>query len=1187
MLYIFLIVITMLIVGAMSTDNIVIGQVLENTYRNAPFVVQNFYAMMAILTCLMTTAFVNDAASRDFAHKTSQLMFTKPISKFGFLMGRFWGAVCIAIIPILGVSLGALLGPEMPWNDNPDRFRDVVWGAHLWGILVFVIPNTIFLAAIIFAISVWLRSTFASFIGIILILVAYGITQNLVGNLDNEWLAKLLDPFAISTFNLETKYWTLDERNNNFITLANSTLLMNRALWVSVGLGILTMACWRFSFAERNKAAKKVVTTAAPSQAIAVALPSVTFHQGFGAQLKQLWSQIRVDFFSTVKSPVFLVIVFAGMLDTFFSLRTAATEGFGLSALPVTYTLIDIIQASLIVYLMAIIVVYTGSLIWKERDAKLDEVMDALPHSSWISYTAKLLSMMGIILIVMSAETVMAVTNQAMAGYSRFQLPLYFQELFCVSFFQYSAFTVLAMICHIVSPNKYVGYFLFIIVAILNTFAWGGLEIQTNLLQFAQLPSYVYSDMFEFKPFAGGLAWFGSYWTLFCIVLSCVGLLFWQRGRERGFWNRIGIAASRFKGNLALCSLGALVAWGAIGAWTFYNTKVLNSYKSPEAQNQLQVDYEQEFKAFADHVHPRTTDVRYEIDIFPHKRGLVVKGTETLKNKSDQEISRILVTTADGYETKLKIENGNPSEVSTQMKAPDPMAARTEWYDLNPALKPGESIKMEYEVSYFSKGFENSISHMDLVQNGTFFNNQIAPKLGYQPGLELQNKNDRERFELEEIDLMPPLEPENLNARGNTYLSNSSDWVNVETIISTSDDQIAIAPGSLIKKWEKDGRRYFHYKVDHPSMNFYSFISADYQVELREWKGIDIEVYYHHEHQWNVDKMLRSVRKSLEYYTENFGPYRHKQARIIEFPRTSSFAQAFPGTMPYSEGIGFIADIKEEDDIDMVYYVVAHEMAHQWWAHQVIGANMLGATLLSETLAQYSALMVMEKEYGRDIMRKFLKYEMNSYLSSRGRELNEEKPLREVGAQQGYVHYRKGSVVMYYLKEMIGEDKVNAALKKIVDKFAYQDPPYPTSVDLIDALEEQTPEEYKYLLEDLFNRIVLFENRTLNTEYRKLDSGKFEVTIEVECRKFQSDEKGKQEEVEINDWIEIGAFAKPEEGRQYGATLFRERKKVTEPISTFTFVVDEEPDLAGIDPFSLLIDRLPDDNMKTPELVTE
>lgn len=41
---------------------------------------------------------------------------------------------------------------------------------------------------------------------------------------------------------------------------------------------------------------------------------------------------------------------------------------------------------------------------------------------------------------------------------------------------------------------------------------------------------------------------------------------------------------------------------------------------------------------------------------------------------------------------------------------------------------------------------------------------------------------------------------------------------------------------------------------------------------------------------------------------------------------------------------------------------------------------------MSETMSQYAALMVMEREYGREQMRRFLKYELDSYLSARGGE---------------------------------------------------------------------------------------------------------------------------------------------------------------------------------------------------------
>jgi ABC-2 type transport system permease protein len=412
------------------------------------------------------------------------------------------------------------------------------------------------------------------------------------------------------------------------------------------------------------------------------------------------------------------------------------------------------------------------------------------------------------------------------------------------------------------------------------------------------------------------------------------------------------------------------------------------------------------------------------------------------------------------------------------------------------------------------------------------------------------------------------------------YIGGHTDWVDMETVISTSAGQTAVAPGSLVRQWQENGRNFYDYKFDHQSLAFGSFISARYEVAREEWQGIKIEVYYIKEHPWNVGRMLKSIEKSLDYYTKNFGPYYHKEARIIEFPRVAQFAQAFPGTMPYSESIGFIANLDKPDDIDMVYYVVAHEMGHQWWAHQVIGANMEGATLLSETMAQYSALMVMEKEYGRDIMRKFLRYEMDNYLSSRGRERQKERPLLTVEADQGYVHYRKGSVVLYYLKEMIGEEAVNRALRGLVEKYAYAQPPYPTSWDLVDALGEQTPPQYRYLLKDLFEDITIFSNRTTDASAVKRADGKYDVTIKIETHKYKADPKGNETEVPVDDWIDIGAFAKPEKKKKYGKTLYRQRIHLTGANSTETFTVDEAPEQAGVDPFLLLIDRLPDDNVK-------
>ena len=292
MLLIFLAIITFLVMAAMSSDAVRIGSAVGNTHRNAPFVIQTFYSVMALVSCLMITAFVNDAASRDFACNTSQLLFSKPMSKWSFLMGRFWGAIVIALIPILGISLAAILTPSMPWVEDPSKYGPIHWPAHIWGVLAFALPNTILIGAIIFAIAIWLRSTVASFIGIILILMFYGMTQSLVGNLDNETFAQLADPFGIATFQTQTRYWTNADKNVLALTLGNSMLLYNRLIWIGVGLLILSTACWRFSFSERRARKTKKLEDSSRSTT-AVSFPNVVQQHDWSTTVAQILQSIQ------------------------------------------------------------------------------------------------------------------------------------------------------------------------------------------------------------------------------------------------------------------------------------------------------------------------------------------------------------------------------------------------------------------------------------------------------------------------------------------------------------------------------------------------------------------------------------------------------------------------------------------------------------------------------------------------------------------------------------------------------------------------------------------------------------------------------------------------------------------------------------------------------------------------------
>jgi len=501
--------------------------------------------------------------------------------------------------------------------------------------------------------------------------------------------------------------------------------------------------------------------------------------------------------------------------------------------------------------------------------------------------------------------------------------------------------------------------------------------------------------------------------------------------------------------------------------------------------------------------------------------------------------------------------------------------------DLDTPMQPGDTRTLSFEVARENPGFRNQGNGSSVVWNGSFINNsESMPWIGFNRGQILQGRAVRRRHDLEPIDRLPELEDD--EAARQNYIRGDSDWVTFETTVSTSADQIAVAPGYLQREWEEDGRRYFHYVMDTPILNFFSYLSARYTVVEEEWNGVTLQVFHHEAHDYNVVRMIEAMKDSIEYFSAEFSPFQHRQMRILEFPNFfGRFAQSFPNTVPYSEGIGFIADNTDPDDIDYVYYVAAHETAHQWWAHQVMSGNTQGGTMLVETFAQYSALMLMEQEFGEHHIRRFLKYELDNYLSGRGSEQLEELPLYRVENQQ-YIHYNKGSVVMYALKDYLGEETVNRVLSRLIRETAYRDDPYPRSSDFLRILREEAGSGHEVLIQDLFEKIVLFDLRATDLEVTERSDGRFDVTLTVEARKLEADGDGAETEVPLDYMIDIGVFTEHPDDVTEGSdhVLVLEKHQVHDGENIFEFIVDEAPAVAGIDPYNKLIDRNSDDNLR-------
>ena len=1171
--YILLAVFFLLTFGATTSDGITMGGAVGNVNRNAPYVIMQFLLVMSIFGILSTTAFVANSIHREFELGTDQLFFSTPVKKWQFLGGRFFGSFSVAVLVYLGVVGAIMIGSKMWWIEKERLGPFELW-PYVYSLFVMVVPNLLLAGAIFFAVAALTRSLMATYASAIGFIVANAVASELLDDIANETLAGLLDPFGLGAFGLGTRYWTVFQKNTQVLPL-EGIYLWNRILWISVALIVLAFAFWRFEFTtgtrkSRKKTRREAVEEPGLIQRIALVLPKVAQRFGGGASWRQYFASARLEASIIFKSIPFIIILLLGILNIWGN-STAVDSMFGTPVYPTTSVMVEMIYGAFSIFAMIIAAFYAGDIVWRERNIKLHEVMDAMPQPTWAQWAAKFTGLLLVMIATLAVAIVTALVLQTTQGYYNYELPLYLKGVFLQIGVQVLLIAALAFIMQVLFNQKFVGFAGVLIWFVLSR-ALPALDFEHRLYRYAATPQSPYSDMNGYGHFAWPLTVINGYWILFVAVMLAVCHLLWVRGTEGALRQRLQIARQRF-GKAVLSAFALfLVAFLGTGCYIYYNTNILNDYRTTKQNEKRQADAEKKYKKYEHIAKPRITAIKADVQIFPERRAVDIRGEYTMVNKTGQPLRELHVSTNPQTLTRWKYDIPG-----ARVKSDDPEFGYR-IYTLDQPLAPGATMPFRFEVGYEAKGFPNGPPNNNIVENGTFFNSiAYFPHLGYNNGIELEDRNKRRKYGLGPQERQAP--QSDMRARMSYGISNEADWISLDTTVSTSADQIALAPGYLQREWTEGGRRYFHYKTTSPILAFWSYLSARYEVKRGSWTGPDgvkipIEIYYDAKHPYNVDRMIEGVQKSLDYFTKNFSPYQHKQVRILEFPRYARFAQSFPNTIPFSESIGFVADLRDKDTIDYVFYVTAHEVAHQWWAHQVIGGDVQGSTMIVETMAQYSALMVMEKEYGRSKMQKFLRYELDRYLRDRGGELIAEMPLSQV-ENQGYIHYRKGSLVMYALRDYIGEDRVNRALARFIKDHGFAQPPYTTAGELVRYFRAEAPAEYQDVITDLFERIILFDNSAREVSMTKRADGKYVVKMTVASTKLQSDAKGEEKQIPVNDWIDIGVLGEKD------TVLFTEKRRITKPVETFEVIVTGKPVKAGIDPLNKLIDRNPKDNVKS------
>ncbi len=1136
----------------------------ERVLANSPHTLFGTTSTIALLGLFTVAAVFGQSVYQDFGHNTWMIIFTTRVERSSYLIGRFLGAFVFSAVLFLAIGAGQLFASAIVYLFHPTQVGPTRLWAYAWPYLVQVWPMLFFAGALFYSLAALTRRMAPVYVGVVVLVLGYLLGTTLLQDVQDQTRAALLDPFGFLSFEVVVRYWTPDERNRDLAPLWG-ILGANRALWTGVGIALLgaSLRWFRPTVEEQRGRAAANHETSNDSSPYPTVEPAPTTSGWVRASASFAWMFFR----EVTRSPVYWAFVLCGLV--FVILVVALSKAlFGTPTLPVTYQALEMAQGSFGLFMLITITFYAGELVFRDRDVGIQDIVDATRVPTWVGFLARVGALF---LVALSFEVIVglaALVAQVSQGFFDIEWRLYLMELLVLDFLQTGLICVLALFVQTLLNHKYLGHFAmvgyYVLVPVLRY-----LGVEDRLLRYGSDPGASYSDMNGYGHFLWPLLWYRLYWWGFATLLILVAYLLTPRGRETSWRTRIALARPRFTPAWTVFALVGVATWLGAGAFCVYNTRVLNPFSTPKDGERRAADYEKKYKIYGQEPQPRIIGADVRFDIHPSQRRLVAGGTYRLKNKTTAPVTLVFVNLPeDARIHRLEVE-GAPQRMSHDG------VPGVHLFTLTSPLPPGGECDLTFKLEFAPRGFRHEGDRIDVVENGTFFNNLNLPMLGYLEAAELSQDSDRRRYGFEPKRVMAPRD--DLAQRQNNYIRQDSDFITYRATVSTEPGQIAVAPGTLVKEWVEDGRPHWQFAMDHPILNFFSVLSARYAVKRDEWNGVKLEIYHHPTHTWNLDRMMTGMKDALAYCSENFGPYQHRQARILEFPRYQSFAQAFPNTIPYSEAVGFIAQVRDDhpDDIDYPYYVTAHEIAHQWWAHQVVGANVRGATMTSESMAQYAALMVMKKKFGDARMRRYLKFELDRYLVGRATERKQELPLAH-NENQMYIHYQKGTLAMYALQDFIGEERVNRALKKYVAAVRFQGPPYTTSEELIAHLREETPEEFRYVLEDLFETITLYDNRTESASIRKNGNGGYDVTIRVNARKFRYDDQGIQKEVEFDDWMDVGALD------EEGSALHVEKRKVRSGRSELSFHVAARPSRVGIDPLNKLVDRNSQDNVTPP-----
>ncbi|MGB3534593.1 MAG: ABC transporter permease [Microcoleaceae cyanobacterium] len=1150
-------------------------------FVNSPSQIFQTTIWYTIFGILAASAFVAETFVRDTNTRMESLILSTPIQKWDYLITRFLAAFGITLLAFSSYLLGMILGTLMP-GLNPFALGPLRLDAYFFSYLLFAIPNLFIVSAIAFSIASKTRSLAITYAGAIILVMLYLASLIMVGvdviDFDQYQFWAMLDPFGFYAFEEQTLAWTVYQHNTLMPPL-NQTLVWNRLIWICIGLITLTLGYRGYSMKLNNSADYKSVKTvqnqAFSSSALSIKTININLQTSQYPQTKldlksliQQWIyRSGFEIKSVLQGRAFLLLTGFGLISLVMS--AMGTRSYNYSN-PSTDILIHSANIYLEYILFAIIIIYSAELIWRDRDFRLHSVLDATPISNSILLLSKLTTLFVIITLNLLLAMVVMVIYQILKGYTNFDFPLYFQMLFVEHGPYFYLTAILALFTQVITRQKYAGMALALAIS-LSKIPLDALGWYHNLYRFAATNDIEYSPMNGYGHLFTGHLWYSFYWGILGAIMMVIAAIYWPRGIvEKGHFKRSWQQAGN---SIKQLLAGLIVLFAGVGGWIFYNTNILNEYQPP-GKEETAAEIEKQFKQYESLPMPVVTETKLNIELYPDQRYFIAQGEYLLENKTQQPINEIHLITF----INLDLEEVSYPGLTLR-------EAHPKWgyyiYDLEQPLMPGQRQTMEFTTrTQRPQGFKNQVNSddvymiypNDVVGNGTnLYSPFILPFVGYTKMVEHKKAWLRDKLDL------PPLdermrEHNDPIGRSQGLMLTHLGWGKTEITVGTSEDQIAIAAGKLVNQWRSDGRNYFQYQSTTLDRQKFTIYSGKYAVYRNENYRIPIEVYYHPQHQQNVELIAEEVGKALEFYEQKFGDYPFEQVRVVEFVYYDGMVFSEGGVIGIPEVLVWKSEAQglgKESIIDWVTYL----FGYSWWEDQIISADVAGGMTIREALSSYGNLLYQRSRRTPQEQQLARQQLMRDYFRDLGKIDFKEPPLIDVYNELPIARF-KGGMVLEQIENLIGQEALLTGIQDFLKTYRYKSEPYPTVLDLQDAILKQASPANQKIIRDLFANVVTYQVGLADAVYQALPNGKYKMQLKIEAQQLYTKNLGEQELKPLDFPLTISLLNKEKQ------PIYSEQYQISNQQASIEIILDQQPTYAAVDRNYILPSAFLQDNIK-------